>query len=370
MEIKKIITIGISGHIHTDQRMKRIAGSLSKNGANVTLYYREHFKYKPVKTADLLPFTTIGMRILINNGILFYVLLNWQLFWRLLFKKTDIYYAVDADTLPAFTLLSILRGKPMIYDAHEYFCEVPELQNSGLKKKIWDHVTRIGVRQAWKCLTVGQMLSLELEKRYHKPFVVVRNTTKIDEAESDDQTLTLSLPNKPVILYQGALNKGRELELLISCMPELPEFHCLLAGEGDLSESLREQAKSMNNVQFAGLVSPQTLKTLTPKCFAGYNLLDAEGSLSYYFSLSNKYFDYIHAGIPSISSHLPEYEALNASNECGICINNTKEDIIKTLKNWLAEPAVYQKFRENTNIARKVCQWETDEAALLALFRP
>lgn len=370
MEIKKIITIGISGHIHTDQRMKRIAGSLSKNGASVFLYYREHFKFKPVKTADQLPFTTIGMRILVNKGILFYAFLNWQLFWKLLFKKTDIYYAVDADTLPAFTMLSILKGKPLMYDAHEYFCEVPELQNSRLKKKVWDIITRIGVKRASKCLTVGPMLALELEKRYHKAFAVVRNTTKITEHLSTDRPLPFTLPDKPIILYQGALNKGRELELLIKAMPDLPEFHCLLAGEGDLSESLRDQAKSMDNVQFAGLLSPDTLKTLTPQCFAGYNLLDAEGSLSYYFSLSNKYFDYIHAGIPSISSHLPEYEALNDSNGCGVCIENTKEELIKTLKNWLADTELYQKFRENTNIARKVCQWETDEAALLALFRP
>ncbi len=363
------IIIAISGHIYTDQRMKRIAGSLSANGADVCLYYREHFKYTPVATKDQLRFTTKAMRIKAKDGILFYLLLNWYLLRKLLFKPVDVYYAVDADTLPAMTLLSLIRRKKLVYDAHEYFCEVPELKHSPLKKSIWHWVTKLGVKRAWRCITVGPALALELEKRYGKPFHVVRNTTEL-QTNIKDIELTFEWPSKPVIIYQGALNAGRELELLIEAMKELPECHCLLVGEGDLSKALRQQAAGMTNVQFAGLLSPDTLRSITPKCFAGYNLLDAQGSLSYYFSLSNKYFDYIHAGIPSISSELPEYMALNAKYQCGVCLPNKKTDLIALIKKWLSDPELYQKFRENTNIARPDCQWRTDEALVLDLFKP
>lgn len=369
MEIKQKIIIGISGHIHTDQRMKRIATSLSKHGANVCLYYRDYVKHGDTHPSDTLPFETQAMHLWAKQGVLFYLLLNWHLFTRLLFKKMDVLYAVDADTLPAMTLLSILKRKRLIYDAHEYFCEVPELKNHSLKKSIWDKVTLWGVRQAWKCISVGPMLAKELERRYGKPFAVVRNTTVLEDAPSSNVTLPFILPDQPVLIYQGALNKGRELELLIQAMKELPDMYCVLAGEGDLSIHLRDLAKGMQNIHFTGVLSPQTLKVLTPQCFAGYNLLDAEGSLSYYYSLSNKYFDYIHAGIPSISSYLPEYEALNASTGAGACIENTKDALIKTLQSWHTDKALYQKFRENTNIARNVYHWKTDESTLLDLFR-
>lgn len=363
------IIIAISGHVFTDQRMKRIAGSLSANGADVCLYYREYFKYAPVTTNDALPFATKAMRIKAKGGILFYLLLNWHLLRNLLFKPVDVYYAVDADTLPAMTLLSLIRRKKLVYDAHEYFCEVPELKHSALKKNIWHWVTKLGVKRAWRCMTVGPALAVELEKRYGKPFHVVRNTPVLQTSNLSTD-LPFEWPSKPVIIYQGALNAGRELELLIDAMNELQECHCLLIGEGDLSNALRQQAAGMNNVQFAGLLSPDTLKAITPKCFAGYNLLDAQGSLSYYFSLSNKYFDYIHAGIPSISSELPEYMALNDKFHCGVCLPNTKTDLIALIKKWLSDPELYQKFRENTNIARPDCQWSTDEAVVLDLFKP
>lgn len=363
------IIIAISGHIYTDQRMKRIAGSLSANGANVCLYYREHFKYIPVTTKDTLPFTTRAMRIWANSGIFFYFLLNWHLFRKLLFQSVDVFYAVDADTLPAMTLLSLIRRKKLVYDAHEYFCEVPELKQSKLKKTIWHWVTKVGVNRAWRCITVGETLALELEKRYGKIFLVVRNTPVLQTIAPTTE-LPFEWPTRPVIIYQGALNAGRELELLIEAMKDLPECHCILVGEGDLSKALRTQAAGMKNVLFAGLLSPETLRNLTPKCFAGYNLLDAQGSLSYYFSLSNKYFDYIHAGIPSISSELPEYINLNSQYKCGVCLPNEKSILIDLIKNWLSHPELYQKFRENTNIARLDCQWKTDEAVLLDLFKP
>lgn len=355
----------ITGNFATDQRMQRITAVAVECGWKPVLYHRPHFKYKKVSLA------TTGFQgelkeinPIFKSGILFYLFYNLSLFCRLLFKKAGAFYAVDSDTLPAFIALKIFRSVPLVYDAHEYFSEVPELNNQTSKKAIWNLITRWGVNLSDDRLTVGPQLAQELEKRYNKGFKVVRN---VPASEPIPATTPTVLP-RPTIIYQGALNEGRELELLIDAMESLPEMDALIAGEGDLSQSLRERARQMPNVIFLGLKSPAELKSLTPACFAGFNLLDASGSLSYHFSLSNKYFDYMLAGVPSISSELPEYRALNNETNAGVCIQNKKDELIKTLKNWLIHQEIHQKLKENAIIASKRFNWETEKVVLHQVF--
>jgi glycosyltransferase involved in cell wall biosynthesis len=360
MEKRKII-IGITGHISSDQRMNRIAGTLTANGFDVTLYYREFFKFRPINLHTDTPFKTVAIKCPFRSGISFYLWYNIQLFFKILFPKTDCFYAVDSDTLPAFILLRLFRRKPLVFDAHEYFSEVPELLQAPLKKRIWDRVTGIGVRYSTICITVGPELATILSARYKKTFTSVRNVPVYSGYHE------IKKEGPPVVLYQGALNAGRELELLIDVMKELPEYRCIIAGEGDLSLQLRNMAASCPRIEFAGLLTPADLKKLTLTCFAGYNLLVPE-SLSYYYSLSNKYFDYMHAGVPSISSRLPEYMELNRVHHCGVCIENTKEALVATLKNLLQDPEYYRNLKENAIIASEKLCWQLEEQVLLNLL--
>ena len=100
-----------------------------------------------------------------------------------------------------------------------------------------------------------------------------------------------------VITYQGALNEGRGLEHAIAAMQRIPDFTLRLIGEGDLSQQLRGQARDLqlaSRVEFVGFILPENLRDMTSDAMVGLNLLD-ERSKSYYFSLANKFFDYMHA---------------------------------------------------------------------------
>lgn len=361
MERRKTIIIGMTGHLATDQRMRRIGHTLCDMGFDVQVFYRYYFKFEPKDITGQYAFRAIALKSLFRSGVLFYAWYNLILFFRILLRRCDYLYAVDSDTLPAFVALSFIKNKPLLFDSHEYFAEVPELQRSRLKKKIWHSVTRAGITRSKYRITVSESLAHELGKRYGKPFVAVRN---VPAKQQRKQTAPL---DKPTILYQGALNEGRELEMLIASMKHLPEFDCVIAGEGDLSHTLREQADGSNNIQFAGLISPEALAELTPKCFAGYNLLSGN-SLSYRYSLSNKYFDYMQAGIPSLSSALPEYECLNARYKCGECIANTQEALVETLSRWRRDTQGYELLKENAIIAAGVLNWENEELVLKKLL--
>src|SRR5690606_31521802 len=97
--------------------------------------------------------------VLFNKGFMFYALFNIQLFFKLLVTKVDIFYVNDLDTLPATYLVSAFRRKPLIYDSHEYFTEVPAIQIRPFVKAVWKFFERTCIRRCDVVITVSQSIA-------------------------------------------------------------------------------------------------------------------------------------------------------------------------------------------------------------------
>jgi len=176
-------------------------------------------------------------------------------------------------------------------------------------------------------------------------------------------------PETPFLPYQGALNEGRCLEQLLPAIKGLP-IKLKIAGEGDLSESLRTLSKELHledQVEFLGYVQPEELKKLTPQAYLGYNVLENKG-LSYYYSLANKCFDYVQAEVPSLCSPFPEYLKLAEEHPAFIFAAANEAEIRLAIKEILEQPNKYQALREACLVAKETLNWETEERILLALY--
>ena len=174
------------------------------------------------------------------------------------------------------------------------------------------------------------------------------------------------------LLYQGALNQARGIEFLLEAMQQLEGLELWLAGEGDLSESLRQMAidlKVSDKVRFLGLVQPNDLKTLTEQAWLGINVLENQG-LSYYYSLANKFFDYVHAGVPVLTMDFPEYRALNQEFEVAVLLDNLSvENVVNAIRHLQENPDAYQLLQAATQQARLEWTWEKEETRLLAYWK-
>lgn len=358
--MKKRIIFTVTNDLTFDQRMHKICTSLATAGYEVKLVGRKRKSSAPLKPKAFLQHR---LYVFFDKGKLFYLEYNIRLFFYLLFQKTDIFCAIDLDTILPNLLAGKVRGKKLVYDAHEYFTEVPEVIHRPQIQKIWKRVEKFSVPKMDLCYTVSQSLAELFQQEYKKTFYLIRNCPTLAELPASHHI------EAPFILYQGALNKGRGLEELIKSMQMLP-IKLKIAGEGDLSQELRQLVQNLqltDKIEFLGYVEPADLKQLTPKAFLGYNLLENLGK-SYYYSLSNKFFDYIHALVPGLNNDFPEYKYINLQYKVGLLAEPVAEDIAGKVNMLLEDKELYKQLQENCLHAREVYNWQCEEKELIRLY--
>ena len=358
------IAFAATSDLSFDQRMHRICLAYCEMGHEVQLYGRKLTESPPL---DQRPYHQFRFSCFFQKGKLFYLEFNLRLFLRLFRTRPAAIWAADLDTMAAATLIKWLTGAILVYDAHEYYTETPELEGRPVARKIWETLARWAIPKADYAITVSESLAEMLQARYCRPFLTIRNVPLHREVN----TLEVKKAIPKVILYQGVLNAGRGLEIAILAMHHLSDMQLWLAGEGDLSGELRSQVrdeKLENRVRFLGKLNPEVLALLTPEAFIGINLLD-RSSKSYYYSLANKTFDYVQAGIPSIHLDFPEYRRLNTRWECFILLPElSTEKLVGAIREALEHPGYYEKLCHNCREAAKEWHWEKEKVALPALL--
>lgn len=343
-----------------DQRMQRICSTLAQEGYTVQLVGRRLPQSKPLKN---LPYKQTRLFCFFTKGKLFYAEYNLRLFFYLLFIKFDIVSAVDLDTIVPCYQAAKLKGKPIVFDAHEYFTEVPEVVCRPKVKRVWEWVANTYLPRLKYCYTVGPMLAELFSKKYGVPFTTITNapvSKPLPNVEKQPNTL----------LYQGALNQARGIEHYIDMMPLLPDFELWLVGEGDLSEALRQRAKEKKvekQVKFFGKIEPENLHYTTAKAYLGLNVSENAG-LSYFYSLNNKFFDHIHALLPTVANKFPEYERMNEQFNVMVFADANAQSVAQQVKLLAENKSLYQSLVSNCQQARLVFNWEEESKKLVEFY--
>ena len=109
------------------------------------------------------------------------------------------------------------------------------------------------------------------------------------------------------------------------------------------------------------------LKALTRKAYIGINILQNKG-LSYYYSLSNKFFDYMHAGVPQVCAPFPEYEKINNPHPVALLCECEVQHIVNSLNILLHDASLYEKLQSECLIAKEIFNWENEEKKLVTIY--
>ena len=383
--MKKKLFFTVTNDLVYDQRMIRICGSLSAAGYDVTLVGRRNKKAPPLGTQ---PFHQHRLPTWFRSGKGFYIEYNLRLFAFLLGKKMAALCAIDLDTILPCYLVSRIRRIPRLYDAHELFCEMQEVVSRPIIYRSWKAIERLCVPKFPIGYTVNDLIADEFFRLYGVRYSVIRNAPVLQPEPPPDDNIpphspvragttappspgAAPLPAGRFILYQGAVNEGRCFESLIPAMQTVGA-PLLICGEGNFMEqalALVRQYGLEDKVLFRGMVRPEDLPPITRSAYIGITLFDRRGTSNYY-SLANRFFDYIHAGIPQIAVNYPAYEEINNSYRIAVLVDEPGvREISDALNTLLNNTELYHTLSANCEQARLYYNWQEEEKKLVRVYQ-
>lgn len=366
----KHVTVLVSNDLQHDQRVHKVATTLSDLGCTVHLVGRLRRDSVPYSG----PFTTTRFSLWFDRGALFYAALQVRLFFYLLRAQTDIIVANDLDTLlPAF-LIAKLRRKKLVYDSHEYFTEAEGLTGRPFQKGVWLAIERWIFPRLPFAITVNQSIANIYQQRYGVPMHVVRNVPDLqDDREGPKDRSVLGLPeHSTIVLLQGSyIDPDRGGMELVEAFQYTEQATLLVIGSGRDYANMVQRAKDLrlSNVIFKGRMPYAELMQYTAVADIGVSL-DKPLHLNYTLSLPNKLFDYIHAGIPVLVSDLPELRKVVETYQLGRWVEQVEPKAIAEAIAKMSDPEQQKIWRANAKKAKLSLNWQTEAEVLHRIYKP
>jgi glycosyltransferase involved in cell wall biosynthesis len=367
-----LVAFSVTNCICYDQRVLKMAEVASSHGYNITIIGR---KRGECCNSNRIPFVTKRFKMFFNKGFLFYKFFNIRLFLYLLFHRFDILVANDLDTLLPNYLVSRIKRLKLIYDSHEYFTEVPELNGRPFVKWIWTLIERNIFPHLKYVITVSDSIADKYESLYSIRPVVIRNCARSSAAivPYDRKDIGIKADHLLLIFQGTGINIERGGEELLEAVSQTEKVALIIVGSGDLLEKLKDKVKNNEalpeRIKFISNLKWDELMRYSKMADAGVSL-DKDTSLNYRYSLPNKLFDYISAGIPVITGNLPEIKKIVESNDCGLVIPSiTPAEISKAIIILRDNPELRSRLKQNSVKASDSLNWKNEQEKVFSLYR-
>jgi len=267
-----------------------------------------------------------------------FVLHELRLARRLRALRPTVLHAHDSNALVPVALAARRLRVPFVYDAHDLWLGRPRRERSrvyfALNQLYYGLVERLLVPRAAATITVSPPIVEHLRDRYGLRDVAL--VPNYPELAGDLERRELRAlpggeaidPDAPVVLYLGGLMAGRGLEQLVDAIGLLPSVQLVLLGSGALSETLLARAAQNGaRVHLMPPVAPDEVEAYAASADIGVSPI-VGWCLNYRYSLPNKLFQYMAAGIPVVASEFSQVREIVEGTHCGLVADTTRPDAI------------------------------------------
>jgi glycosyltransferase involved in cell wall biosynthesis len=395
--LPKRVVVTVISDLVTDQRVHKVCRTLHENGYEILLIGARRRKSLPLNRRS---YEARRITMLFQKKVFFYAEFNLRLFFLLLFSRADIFLGNDLDVMAATWLAARIRRRPIVYDTHEYYMGMPELNGKPLIKKIWGALESFIFPRLRHIYTICDSFCALYKKDYGKELRSVRNvpylhaeaaltpdpvspsdpTGRSSFTQFSDQAALLAeidakIPRyKHVLLFQGAgINPERGVEELVMAMRYLDplQFHLLIIGGGDIFHLIKEMVSQEDlgdRITIFPKVPFDVLRHITRQAHLGLSL-DKPNNINHIYGLPNKIFDYLHSGVPVLVSRLVELEKIVNEYRVGAFIENHEPRYIASrIREVFDDPQSLQRWKENTEKVRQELNWEKESRIVLEIF--
>jgi glycosyltransferase involved in cell wall biosynthesis len=147
------------------------------------------------------------------------------------------------------------------------------------------------------------------------------------------------------------------------------DFHLYFIGSGTILDKLKKMVvdlKLQSKIRFIDPLPYEQMMEYTRQGFLGLIFEKIDVSHEHLFSLPNKFFDFIHAGIPVLSSEAVEIKSIITQFNIGTFVHNLNpEEMAKKVIEISEDKEKYDLWKRNTVTASKDLNWENEEKILI-----
>jgi glycosyltransferase involved in cell wall biosynthesis len=287
----------------------------------------------------------------------------------------NVWHCHDLYTLPLGYRAKRRYGGKLVYDAHELTTELAYISRP--ERMGWRVLERFLIRRADEVITTGAYRAEYLAKRYKiAPPTIILNCPPLAAVRKDNRALRKKLgledDTVPVILYQGGFIGGRGLDQLVLAVTHLDKGVLVLMGWGELETELRALVREKGLQQRVYFTEPVPPDEVTYYCISASVgvVIYQNTSLNNYYATPNKLYEYIHAGLPVVSSNFPALKEIIEGYGLGCTFDPEEpESIAAAINRVLADGQLYDKMKRNALKAAKIFNWETESRKLLEIYR-
>jgi len=286
--------------------------------------------------------------------------------------RPDVIHAHDVNTLPTAWLAKVFTGAKLVYDAHEISTS---REGYAKFKKIVALVEHYLIPRAAAVITTTDTRAKYLARLYkvNRPLTLQNRPRFVESTKSRILHEQLGLAEEwPIVLYQGGIQSGRGLEKLVRCAKQFQPCYVVLIGGGRLTQKLldiRESLALQSVVHFIPTVALSELPHYTAA--ADIAVQPIENTCFNHFSTdSNKLFEYIIAGVPSVATNFPEIRKIINGYQVGLLApDNDDEAFVECVNKLLGDSSLRASLSENAKTAAKALSWESQENSLIVLYK-
>lgn len=284
-------------------------------------------------------------------------------------RRIDCINAHSLAVLPLCAVASWMTGARLVYDTHELETETSGYR--GVRQRVGRAVERTLIGRCSLVFAVSGAIADWYATTYRmvRP-VVVRNIPQYAAQQDGDTAVVRARmglrPGRLAFIYQGGFIAGRGVERLLRVFAASPQVDLVCMGSGPLRPLVEQAAAAHGNIRLLPPVLPSEVLQHSRAADVGVCLTD-DSCLSHYYSLPNKVFEYLHAGLPVIVNPLLEQQRLVQEFGCGWVAPADDAAFTEMLARIDAE-AIATKRAAVAHAARAL-NWADEEARLVAAYR-
>ncbi|MFC7286920.1 asparagine synthase (glutamine-hydrolyzing) [Herminiimonas glaciei] len=285
--------------------------------------------------------------------------------------KPDLVLCHDYFTAPAAYKVVQQHGAKFSMDCHEY-ARGQYMQDPYWVKWHRPYVTALQDQYLEKTDAVTTVCSgiadlLDSEQSLRRPATVIRSTPFYSEQAFRPTGDTIT------VLYHGEIYASRGLHLAVQSMRLWrPEFRLVLRGYSDplYIEELKKIARDNGVQDRLTIEAPVPFNQIVPsanQADIGY-FVHQDNSPQRRFTLPNKFFEYVMAGIALCVSDLPEMAKLVKQHELGLLVSTYDEQAIADVINSFTKEKI-DEMKRNSLLAARELNWEAEQKIMLSLYQ-